>query len=65
MDIKQLIYFLAIAEEGSITKAADRLHMDQSPLSKQLKMLENELNIELFERNTRNLRITEAGKQLQ
>ncbi|MER2009627.1 MAG: LysR family transcriptional regulator [Psychrobacillus sp.] len=65
MNIKQLIYFLAIAEEGSITKAADRLHMAQPPLSKQLKMLEIELNIELFERNKRNLRITEAGKQLQ
>lgn len=65
IDIKQLIYFLAIAEEGSITKAADRLHMAQPPLSKQLKMLENELNVNLVERNTRNLRITEAGKRLQ
>lgn len=64
IDIKQLHYFLAIAEEGSITKAAERIHMAQPPLSKQLKMLEEELQVELFERNTRNLKITEAGKHL-
>ncbi|MGE7760554.1 LysR family transcriptional regulator [Peribacillus sp. NPDC097895] len=65
MDIKQLIYFLAIAEEDSITKAAARLHMAQPPLSKQLKMLEDELEVKLFERNTRNLKITDVGKRLQ
>lgn len=65
MDIKQLIYFLAIAEEGSITRAANRLHMAQPPLSKQLKMLEDELEVKLIERNTRNLKITDAGKRLK
>ncbi|MFC9601012.1 LysR family transcriptional regulator [Peribacillus butanolivorans] len=65
MDIKQLKYFLAIAAEGNITKAAEKLHMAQPPLSKQLKILEEELGIQLFERNTRNLKITESGKRLQ
>ena len=48
MDIKQLKYFIAIAEEGSISKAAKRLHMAQPPLSQQLKALEAELGIELL-----------------
>ncbi|MEY9976296.1 LysR family transcriptional regulator [Lysinibacillus sp. RC79] len=65
MDIKQLKYFLAIADEGNITKAAEKLHMAQPPLSKQLKILEDELGIQLFERNTRNLKITESGERLQ
>lgn len=51
MDIRQLRYFIAIAEEGSITKAAQHLLMAQPPLSRQLKMMEEELGIVLFERN--------------
>jgi DNA-binding transcriptional LysR family regulator len=51
MDIRQLRYFVAIAEEGSITKAAHKLHMAQPPLSRQLKMIEEELELTLFERN--------------
>lgn len=65
MDIKQLIYFLTIAEEGNISKAADRLHMAQPPLSQQLKLLEEELEVLLFERNTRRMQITDAGQLLQ
>lgn len=65
MDIKQLIYFLTIAEEGNISKAADRLHMAQPPLSQQLKLLEEELGVLLFERNTRRMQITDAGQLLQ
>lgn len=64
MDIKQLKYFVAITEEGSISRAAKRLHMAQPPLSQQLKALEAELGIELFERNTRKLEITSAGEAL-
>lgn len=64
MDIKQLKYFIAIAEEGSISKAAKRLHMAQPPLSQQLKALEAELGIELFERHTRKLEITSAGQAM-
>ncbi|WP_085524557.1 LysR family transcriptional regulator [Tuberibacillus sp. Marseille-P3662] len=51
MDIRQLKYFVAIAEEGNITKAAHRLHMAQPPLSRQLKQMEDELDVQLFERN--------------
>lgn len=65
MDIKQLIYFLKIAEEGNISKAAERLHMAQPPLSQQLKLLEEELGVILFERNTRRMQITDAGQLLQ
>ncbi|MGD8192856.1 LysR family transcriptional regulator [Brevibacillus ginsengisoli] len=65
MDIRQLAYFLAIAEEGNITKAAERLHIAQPPLSHQLKILEEELGILLMERNTRKIQITDAGRLLQ
>lgn len=65
MDIRMLNYFLAIAEEGSISKAAERLHMAQPPLSHQLKLLEEELGVKLVERTTRRLQLTDAGKALQ
>jgi len=45
MDIRQLRYFLTIADEGSISKAAEKLHMSQPPLSQQLKLLETETNV--------------------
>lgn len=65
MDIKQLRYFLAIAEEGQILRAAKRLHMAQPPLSQQLKLLENELGIQLVERGSRKIQLTEAGRKLR
>lgn len=65
MDIRQLIYFLAIAEEGNISRAAEKLHIAQPPLSQQLKLLETELGIILMERSTRKINITNAGKLLQ
>ncbi|VBB09287.1 transcription regulator hth lysr [Lucifera butyrica] len=66
MDIKRLQYFLTVAEERQITKAAERLHMAQPPLSKQLKLLENELGISLFKRGgSRKIKLTEAGHLLQ
>ncbi|SDI43263.1 LysR family transcriptional regulator [Alteribacillus bidgolensis] len=64
MDIKQLRYFCTVADEGQITKAAKKLHMAQPPLSQQLKKMEEELNIELFERNGRTIELTEAGRVL-
>ena len=64
MDIRQLTYFLTILEENSITRAADRLHLAQPALSKQLKLLEEELGVPLIERTTRSIRATDAGKQL-
>lgn len=65
MDIRMLTYFIAIAEEGSISKAAERLHMAQPPLSHQLKLLEEELGVKLVQRTTRKLQLTDAGKALQ
>lgn len=64
MDIRQLKYFMAIVEEGQISRAAKRLHMAQPPLSLQLKMLEENLGVQLIERNTKSLRLTEAGHAL-
>ena len=64
MDIKQLTYFITIAEEGTITHAANKLHMAQPPLSTQLKLLEDELGIKLIERGARKIKLTDAGKIL-
>ena len=64
MEIRHLKYFIAIAEEGKILQAAQRLNMAQPPLSKQLMMLESELGVKLFERHPRKLVITEEGKLL-
>ena len=65
MDIKQLEYFMAIAQTGHITAAAKKLNISQPPLSLQLKNLENELGVELFRRNSRNMEITPAGLMLR
>ena len=64
MDIKQLRYFVAIAEEKQITKAAKRLHMAQPPLSQQLKKMEEELDVLLFNRKGNTLELTQAGVAL-
>ena len=50
MDSKSLRFFLVIAEEENMSKAAERLHMSQPPLSRQLRLLEEEVGTELFER---------------
>ncbi len=65
MTIKQLIYFLKIAETGNLTKAAQLLHMSQPPLSYQLKLLEEELDVALFIREAHNMRITDEGAYLE
>ncbi|WAA13418.1 LysR family transcriptional regulator [Fervidibacillus halotolerans] len=64
MDLKQLRYFYTIAKEGQITKAAKVLHMAQPPLSQSLKLLEEELDVVLFERNGRKMELTKAGNVL-
>ncbi|WP_455542796.1 LysR family transcriptional regulator [Intestinibacter sp.] len=64
MDIKQLINFITIVEEGNITKAACKLNISQPPLSNQLKYMEEELGVKLVERGSRKIRLTDAGDLL-
>ncbi|MEK0313427.1 LysR family transcriptional regulator [Cohnella sp. 56] len=65
MDIRQLRYFVTVAEEGQITAAAKKLHMEQPPLSRQMKQIEDELGVVLFDRTGRRLRLTPAGERLR
>jgi DNA-binding transcriptional LysR family regulator len=65
MDIRQLRYFLAIANEGQITRAAKQLNMEQPPLSRQLKLMEQELGVVLFDRTGKQLQLTHAGELLR
>ena len=64
MDLKQLEYFRQIADAGSINEAARHLNMSQPPLSYQLRQLEQELNVTLFERSSQGVTLTEVGKLL-
>ena len=64
MDIRQLLCFTTIAEEGSISAAAKKLHLSQPPLSYQMKLLEEELHLPLIERSARGIALTEAGRVL-
>lgn len=64
MDERRLRNFLAIAEEGSVTKAASRLHITQPSLSQSLRTLERELDAPLFDRVGRGLRLSAAGEAL-
>ena len=64
MDLKQLNYFVTVADEGSITAGAKKLFLSQPPLSTQLRDLEEELGCVLFERGPRHITLTEPGKTL-
>ncbi|MHA3098514.1 LysR substrate-binding domain-containing protein [Acinetobacter brisouii] len=61
MELRHLRYFVAVVEEQSFTKAAERLFIAQPPLSRQIQNLEQELGIQLFERGSRPLKTTPAG----
>lgn len=64
MDLQRLEYLIAIVDSGNISTAAKNLHMSQPPLSNQMKILEKEIGLTLFERGARHIKLTDAGRLL-
>jgi DNA-binding transcriptional LysR family regulator len=64
LELRQLRYFVAVAEQGSLTRAAARLHIAQQSLSQQIRTLEAQLGVTLFERSSRGVELTDVGAVL-
>jgi DNA-binding transcriptional LysR family regulator len=64
VDVQRLRCFVMLCEELHFTRAASRLHVDQSALSRQIRGLERDLSLRLFDRSTRRVELTDAGERL-
>jgi DNA-binding transcriptional LysR family regulator len=62
MELRQLEYFIAVAEEANFTRAAERVHISQSGISAQIRQLERELGAELIDRSTRSAQMTKSSE---